>query len=65
LEPAKRILVTPDQVSQRDPRPWRRGTFAQLVAGYLLLSAIVVGVGVLILAFLGFWTLLARMFRPL
>ena len=45
---AKRIVVQPEDVVQRDLRPWRPGSLTSLVLGYLWLSALVVVAGVLV-----------------
>ncbi len=52
---AKRIVVRPEDVVQRDLRPWRRGTLTSLVLGYLWLSALVVIAGVIALVGLILW----------
>lgn len=55
--------MRPEEVAQRDPRPWRRGSLAQVVAGFLAVSAVVVAVGVLVLTLLGFWDALGETLR--
>ena len=48
-------MVRPEDVVQRDLRPWRRGSLTSLVLGYLWLSALVVVAGVLVAVALTLW----------
>lgn len=56
--PARRIVVRPEDVVQRDPRPWGGVSFTRLMAGFLALSALVVAVGLLALAAVAAWAML-------
>jgi hypothetical protein len=42
----ERIVVHPDQVTQRDRRPWRVWSLEREVSRYLVISAVLVAVGV-------------------
>ena len=48
-------MVQPEDVVQRDLRPWRPGSLTSLVLGYLWLSALVVVAGVLVGVALILW----------
>jgi hypothetical protein len=52
----ERIVVHPDQVSQRDRRPWRIWSLEREVSRYLVISAILVALGVAV------FLVLARLF---
>jgi hypothetical protein len=47
--PAKRIVVSPDDVLQPDRRPWRETSFGQALFPFLLVSAVIVAIGVIAL----------------
>jgi hypothetical protein len=51
-EPVEKIVVRPDQISQRDPRPLREIRLGQVVVRFLALSAVFVAcsVGLVIVA---------------
>ena len=53
--PVKRIVVHPDQITQRDRRPWSQSSLEDVIIRFVLVSTVIVAIatGLLALA-LGF-----------
>jgi hypothetical protein len=48
--PAQRIVVCPDQITQRDRRPWSQSSLEDVLIRFVLVSTVIVATGVGLLA---------------
>lgn len=48
--PVKKIVVHPDQITQRDRRPWSQSSLEDVLIRFVLVSTIIVATGVGLLA---------------
>lgn len=44
--PVKKIVVHPDQITQRDRRPWSQSSLEDVIIRFVLVSAVIVAIGV-------------------
>jgi len=42
----KKIVVHPDQITQRDRRPWSQSSLEDVIIRFVLVSAVIVAIGV-------------------
>ncbi|MDO8324252.1 MAG: hypothetical protein Q7T23_15080 [Phenylobacterium sp.] len=43
--PAKLVVVHPDQITQRDRRPWNQSSLENVVIRFILVSTVIVAIG--------------------
>ena len=43
--PVKRIVVHPDQITQRDRRPWSQSSLEDVIIRFVLVSTVIVAAG--------------------
>ena len=48
--PVKKIVVHPDQITQRDRRPWSQSSLEDVIIRFVLVSTLIVATGVGLLA---------------
>ena len=45
MPPAKLVVVHPDQITQRDRRPWNQSSLETVVIRFVLVSTVIVAIG--------------------